>query len=258
MASQDLIIGCFTNYDWTKIKYWVNSVNRSGFVGRKVMIVYNADYATVHELTENQFDIYAFVRDDQARAFRYPHQFTIVVQRFYHMWEYLNSLPLDQYRYVITTDVKDVVFQSNPVDWLSSNIDDKKICVSSESIHYRNEPWGNDNMANSFPMIHGFMADKPIWNCGVLAGEVKTMKDLFLNIFLVSLGNPVYNPDQAALNVLLNLEPYRSITRFVSSEEGWACQAGTTADLSKNLGPFLTEPRPILKDDTVVTSLGTP
>ena len=52
MASQDLIIGCFTNYDWTKIKYWVNSVNRSGFVGRKVMIVYNADYATVHELTE--------------------------------------------------------------------------------------------------------------------------------------------------------------------------------------------------------------
>ena len=109
MASQDLIIGCFTNYDWTKIKYWVNSVNRSGFVGRKVMIVYNADYATVHELTENQFDIYAFVRDDQARAFRYPHQFTIVVQRFYHMWEYLNSLPLDQYRYVITTDVKDVV-----------------------------------------------------------------------------------------------------------------------------------------------------
>jgi hypothetical protein len=150
------------------------------------------------------------------------------------------------------------VFQSDPSKWLDKNLGSKKILVSSESLKYKDEAWGNQNMANSFPMVHSWMADKTIWNCGVLAGEMATIRDLFLNIYLMSCHNPVHNPDQAALNVLLNMEPYKKITKFVNSEDGWACQAGTTVDPLKiaNFRPNLLEPEPMWDGEYATTSKG--
>ena len=256
-AKRDIIVGCFTNYDWNKIQFWANSVDQSGFSGEKLMIVYNSTFATVQKLLDKQFNIRAFARDDAKQIFYYPHAFVVVVSRFFHLWEFFNSLPnLDEYRYVITTDVKDVVFQQDPTEWLEHNLGDKKICVSSESIQYCNEPWGNENLLNSFPAVYNHMKNNTIWNCGVLAGEVNTMKDLFLHIYLLSINNPVHNPDQAALNVLLNTEPYKSITKFALSEDGWACQAGTSNDTSKNFTPYLLEPAPLFDGEYATTSIG--
>jgi hypothetical protein len=44
----------------------------------------------------------------------------------------------------------------------------------------------------------------------------------------------------------------------MKSEDGWACQLGTTADPSKidSFRPFLLEPSPKLESDKVVTSEG--
>lgn len=237
---KDLIIGCYTNYTWDQIKYWVNSIEKSGFTGDKAMIVYNSDFDTVQKLLDNNFTIFAFQRDDTTQQFTVPPNTPhIVVQRFYDLWRYISNLPTDcQYDRIITTDVKDVVFQTNPSLWLDKNLGDSKILVSSESLQYKNEAWGNENMRQSFPMVHDYMRDKTIWNCGVLAGNTNVIKDLFLNIYLTCLGLPSQlpgggGPDQAALNILLSLEPYKSITKYAASEEGWACQAGTTADPTK-------------------------
>ena len=43
---KDLIIGASTNYDWDKLKFWINSINKSGFKGDKVLILMNCDSAT--------------------------------------------------------------------------------------------------------------------------------------------------------------------------------------------------------------------
>ena len=260
----DLIIGCYTNYNWEQIKYWANSIDRSGFQGDKAMVVFNSDYQTVQQLLDRKFDIYAFNRDDANQQFTYPGNFSIVVQRFYHLWQYLENLPASKkYKNVITTDVKDVVFQSDPSKWLENNLGSKKILVSSESLTYSNEPWGNNNMALSFPMMHNWMRNKTIWNCGVLAGNADVIKDLFLNIYLASLGAPAQvpgggGPDQAALNILLNMEPYKKITKFANSEEGWACQAGTTADPTKIAGfrANLLEPEPMWDGEYATTNKG--
>jgi hypothetical protein len=260
----DLIIGCYTKYDWDQIKFWTNSIARSGFLGDKAMIVYDSDYATVQRLIDMGFNIFAFGRDEVAQRFTYPGNYSIVVQRFYHLWQYLSVVSQNrQYDRVITTDVKDVIFQDDPGKWLDKNLRSHKILVSSESLRYRDEAWGNNNMARSFPMAHNWMMDKTIYNCGVLAGETITMRDLFLNIFLTSLGAPQQvpgggGPDQAALNILLNLEPYKSITKFANSEEGWTCQAGTTVDPAKidSFRPNLLEPEPAWDGEHVTTSTG--
>ena len=77
-------------------------------------------------------------------------------------------------------------------------------------------------------------------------------------MYLLSRFNRVHNPDQAALNILLSLEPYKSITRFSESEDAWACQAGTTVDPSKinKYKKYLTEPEPHFDGNYVYTSEG--
>jgi hypothetical protein len=255
---KDLIIGCFTNYDWNKIKFWANSIDKSGFVGDKAMVIYNSDFATVNNLVKQKFMLYAFKQDNNRQMFFYPDQFVIVVQRFLDLYNFMGQLDLTQYRYVIHTDVKDVVFQTNPSDWLSANMGDAKILASCESLAYQHEPWGNENLYYSYPMVYEKLKTKPIWNCGVQAGEIETMRDLWLNIYLLCKGSPMPNPDQAAYNLLLNSEPYRSITKFAMSEDGWACQSGTTVDPAKieQFKPYLLEAQPIWLNNTACTSKG--
>jgi hypothetical protein len=260
---KDLIIGSFTNYDWDKIKFWANSIDHSGFTGDKAMIVYNAGFDTVQKLVDRNFMIFAFNRDDAKQQFFFPaQQLIIVVQRFMDLYRFMSNMDLSKYRYVIHTDVKDVVFQSNPSDWLSENMGDAKILASSESIRYQDEPWGNENMARSFPLVYDGIKTQPIWNCGVQAGIPETMKDLWLNIFLISIGSQaatgIYNPDQAAYNVLLNTMLYKDVTRFSMSEDGWACQAGTTIDPAKIAAfkPHLLEAQPIWQDGYARTTNG--
>lgn len=256
-SQKDLIISAYTNYDWSKLRFWANSLDRCGFSGDKVMIVYNSDQETVQKLIDLGFKIWAFHRDQNGN-FVWPGSLVVVVQRFYHMWYYLDQCPENMYRYVITTDCKDVVFQEDPVKWLDDNLGDKDIVASCESLRYQDEPWGDDNLRNSYPMVHDKMRSQPIWNCGVQAGRSRAMKDLWLNIWLACKAGAIHNPDQAAYNLLLNMMAWSKITKFTMSEDAWACQAGTTVDPTKieSFRASLLDPEPLWNGTCSTTAAG--
>ena len=261
---KDIVIGCITNYTFDKIKPWVNSLDRSGFDGVKAMVCYNVDYETVEELVKRNYTILAFGKNDEKKTLEYKQDFNIVVERFYHMWYLLKKFQ-GQYRYIISTDVKDVVFQSNPSEWLEKNMGDKKINVACESIRYKDEDWGNHNLFKSFgPLIHDHNKQNTICNAGTISGRFDTMLDLFLNIYMLCNGTSHYiegggGPDQAALNILLNMKQYKEITNFAMSEDGYAAQLGTTGpQIAGKYGDKLLEKSPILVDNTVCTSKGIP
>lgn len=259
MDQKDLVITAYTGYNWHTIKYWVNSLNLSGFTGDKVIIAYNSDPITVNTLIQKGYTVLSFQRDHQTGNYVWNFNKHVVVDRFFHFWSYLNSVKLSKnYRYVITTDIKDVIFQSNPSSWIESNIGDKSLIASSESLVYKNEPWGNDNLRQSFPFYYDNLKDSPIWNCGVQAGKFDAIKDIWLQIYLMSLTSNLHNPDQAAYNILLDSVAYKSITKFTGSETGWACQAGTTVDPLKinSFRPNLLEPEPVWNNEYVSTSTG--
>jgi hypothetical protein len=255
---KDLIIGCSTNYDWSKLKYWVNSINKSGFQGDKVLILMNCDKDTVQQVSNAGFSVIAFQQDDNGNLV-YQSQLMVHVERFIHIY---NTLKSQDYRYVITTDVKDVIFQKNPVEWLEQHLPDgssEDLVFSSESIRYKDEPWGNQNLLETFgPMIHDHFKNNVIFNVGVLAGRGYAMKSLALNIFLSSINRPIPIVDQSTFNVLISQHPYLKSSMYMTSEDGWACQLGTTADPSKieQFKPFLVEASPKLEGDKVVTSEG--
>jgi len=255
----DCVIGCSTNYDWAKIKYWVNSINESGFTGDKVMILMNCDKETVSKVSDAGFDIIAFGQDDKGNLV-YNSNMMVHVERFYHIYQHLKN---KDYRYVITTDVKDVIFQKNPSEWLEewlgndSASDD--LVFSSESMKYKDEPWGDQNLRETFgTQIYEDFKDNTIYNVGVLAGRGYAMKDLCMNIFTSCLGRPIKICDQSTFNFLISQHPYLKTSKYTQSEDGWACQLGTTADPSKieQFKPFLLEPSPKMEGDKVVTSTG--
>ena len=114
MIVRDLIIGCSTNYDWSKLKYWINSINKSGFEGDKVMILMNCDKDTVDKVVESGFGVIGFNKDDDGNL-SHSSNMPVHTERFIHIYNYLKDR---DYRFVITTDVKDVVFQKNPIEYL--------------------------------------------------------------------------------------------------------------------------------------------
>lgn len=261
---KDLILGCITNYTFDKVANWVNSIEKSGFNGHKVAIVYNVGFDLVEELTKKNFTVVTFNRDDANKRFTYRENFNIVVDRFYSSWKILSEIQ-DQVRYVIATDVRDVVFQYNPTEWLDkiSHSEFNSLIASTEGIRYKDEVWGNNNMKLSFPFTHEYMLNKIIYNAGVMAGQAAKIKDLFLNIYMICANMPHTipgggGPDQAAYNVLLTMNQYQKTTKFTDAKDAWAAQLGTTADPNKinQYRPHLTDLEPIIQNGEVFNNEG--
>jgi hypothetical protein len=193
----------------------------------------------------------------------YPKEnFNICLERFLHIWYFLKNIKdKEQYRYIIATDVGDVIFQSNPSEWLEKNLKDKDLNISCECIQYKNEEWNKQNMYLSFgPLVYEHMQDKLVYNAGTIAGKFDSFLDLCINIFLSSGGSPMNvpgggGPDQAALNVLMTLNPYKNVTNFAKSKDGWAAQLEIMANPNKiaKLKDYITEPLLKIKDNIVYT-----
>ncbi len=263
---RDIVIGAVTNYNWNQVKCWANSLDQSGFDGLKAVLCYNVSYDLVEELTKRNYSILAFKKNDEKRKLEYhKDNFNICLDRFFHIWFFLHKIQnREQFRNIIATDVGDVIFQSNPSEWLQENLGDKQILVGSECIQYENEEWNRQNMKLSFgPIIYEFMKDKQVYNAGAIAGNFDAFIDLCQTIYLSCGASPVHvagggGPDQAALNVLLSTKAYKDITKFAKSSDGWAAQLEIMANPSKKerLLPFLTENPVIMKDNEVYTNDG--
>ena len=246
MEKKNLIIGAFTNYNYNQLKPWVESIDECGFTGDKVMIVGNASQETRDKLQERGFTLIGMPQMNVP----------IHVGRFLSIYEYLRN-NWEKYNYVVTTDVKDIYFQIDPCEWLDFHMDAKyKLVAGSESIRYKDEDWGNENLLQSYgPYVHNLFKDNVIYNVGTIGGKSEYVKDLVFNIFTNAINRPIPIVDQAVYNVLLNTQPYKNITFFASQADGWACQAGTTVDPSKieRFRPFLTEAEPLWENGKVLT-----
>ena len=256
----DMIISAISMYDFDKIKPWVVSLERSGYTGRKGMIVFNVLDDTIKKLQDHGFEIFLVSekRNSENNGFHFMDGFGYQVPTLRHFfyWHFLKNLK--DIRYVISTDV-DIIFQSDPSKWLETNMGDKKINYGCESLKYKDEAWGFDNIKQCFgPAIQDYMGETPIYNAGSMAAEFKTFVDFSLNAALIIQGNQNPVPDQATVNVMLSLEPYKSMTRFNSHDTNWACQCGTTVDPNKIDGfrPNLLSKEPIFEDGYVYNCFG--
>ena len=234
---KDLIVGVVDNYDWEKIKYWANSIKQSGFDGYKALIVFNMDDATVKKLTDEGFLLVGASEYTEGEGFTYPYPSDrIMVDRFFYLYNFLKMMDKNEnVNRVIVTDVRDVIFQDNPTTWLDDSLlTGYDMLVGSENLRYKDEPWGRNNLKASFgEYFYEDFKDEEIYCAGVIAGLPDALRDACLNLWLICRGcKPQIEggggPDQAAMNIMLDMVSYTFSTKFSNPTEGWVVHAGTS------------------------------
>jgi hypothetical protein len=243
-SKKDLLVGCITKYTKSDIEPWVESIQRSGYTGGKMMLVYDVSQDVINYLKLNHFDVY------QSQLNQH-----IILQRFLDLHHLLKDIDCDR---IIWTDVKDVIFQTNPSHWLNKN-KTKPIIACSECITFKDDEWAVTNAGTSFPMEWEWLQNKTSHCAGTIAGDKEYIRDLFINIYRWSLtsSNPGQLSDQAAYNVLINQTQYKDIVQFTPQEDGFATQLGTVLIKKDHFGDKLLEPTPIV-DDLIRNQKGEP
>ncbi|KKL11400.1 hypothetical protein LCGC14_2546220, partial [marine sediment metagenome] len=183
---KDLIFGAADNYIWEQIRPWAKSIRECGFKGDVVLLVYRGDVEDIAEhCAELDIQVVVSSSDSLGQPINHnnrgrdtqSHQ-----MRFFHLWQLLNNNAMadsdlravDYYRFVVTTDVRDVIFQRDPVDFLEPFLTQgvSQLLAPSEGIRYCNEPWGMDNLAQGFgPYVSEASKKMEIFNVGTIAGR---------------------------------------------------------------------------------------
>lgn len=255
MAQKDLIIGAFSNYnDYNVLKPWVQSIKDTGFEGDIVLIAIDVGHVITDILKQNGVIV---VRDNNEQGER------IHMLRFLHIYNYIKNNP-NVYRYVITTDVRDVVFQKNPSKYLESNEHfpfTKDLIIQSEAIKIKDEAWNRDNIIKNFGhYFYDAVKDCPVYNVGIIAGEPDYVRDMCFSVYQMSLNRPDWVADQAAFNMIVNFQPWTNHIKFATLGDAWAINAHVTnkPDQLEEFGPYLLEKRPYMDAGLVKNSDGEP
>jgi hypothetical protein len=218
-----LVIGNATGYTWDQVKYWVNSLKKTDYDGDIALCVSNISNETIQKFNSEGILTFAYGNKQDDGSYTIPNDGTAPhVVRFFYMWLVLSKL--SGYDHVISTDVRDVIFQRNPAIEMPPG---KNLVVSSEGMLYKDEPWGNRNLLEGYgPFFHNILKDKPIYNVGVIGGRYEHVKNLFLNIFLMSINRPIPVVDQASFNIIIHLMLQEE--EILVDPPCWAIQLGTT------------------------------
>lgn len=229
MEKENLIIGGIFNYNINTIKPWVLSIEENIPNAHKVMCISNINEETQRWLMNKGFELV-----EMPNAPGIP----VHVLRFLAIYEYLVK-NWAKYNYVITTDVKDVIFQKDPFVFMENNNIGRsgtKLMAPSEAMYYKDEPWNRDNLRQAygdyFYETLGFK-NMLITCCGVIAGTSEYVKDLVFNMFANSINRPIPVVDQVVFNMLINTQPYKAVTGVYPMSTSWTLQAGTMNDPNK-------------------------
>jgi hypothetical protein len=244
VASKNLIIGGFTNYEINQLKPWVLSAKEVTDNNTDVVLVAgNTSDETIDWLRDQGVVVVPMITVQNVPV--HVLRFLSIYEYLYHHWQH--------YDYVVTTDVKDVYFQADPFKFLNN----RKLVIASEGLKYKDEPWGNENLYQAYgPYVYEKFKDNEIFNVGTFGGKSEYVKDMVFNIFTNAINRPIPICDQAVFNVLINTQPFKDI---VTKTIQWAAELGTIMDPSKinSFRPNLLCPEPTFEGDVLKLN-GTP
>lgn len=198
-----LVMGCIDNYSWDDVAPWVISLRRV-YSGDVTLLCWpNTDPNLIQKLQIPPYNIQVvkvgYKQDTKG------HKMHIAQHRFLAMYEYLrDNIKYDE---IVTTDVKDVIFQTEvPFSGVDINC-----AFTAEHFTYNQEPWSKANMLDSFGSdALDLVRDLRVICAGIIVGHRYTIIPLFLNIFLLSQSSITGShspgggaPDQSALNIIL-------------------------------------------------------
>lgn len=241
----DVVISVVRNHTWAQLAPYANSLARSGFRGVKLMFVDGVDAIALNQLHILGFVTIPFVTKEPARF--------VTRDRFVPVVEYMKAHSAE-HRYVVWTDVRDVVFQSDPCAWMEKNLSPHRLLGCSECVLVKSDPtgynaiWLNNSFANDAEG-HASVWENDVICGGTIAGDAEAMRDLICGIYALTCKDV---NDQTALQYLMRHPQFREISRVPKNSEGfcatlsWQCGAGKV-----KLGHALTDDCVFFNTETI-------
>ncbi len=215
-AANDVAITVIKDYGWEPIRTYANSLARSGFQGTKLMFVQNIQPEAKNRLTDLGFQLVDFTFLDPARGFG--------TVRFKPVIDFLQSNK--NYRYIIWTDMRDAIFQTDPSPWLEQNLAPHKLLAASECVTIESEFYNRQWINQAFNAeICAWLGKCEICNSGCFAGDADVMLGVFSEIYDISLRSNERTGaflDQAMFNYAIRTSPFKKVLRITRAEEFFA------------------------------------
>lgn len=218
MKKSLVIAGC-QGYEYDTISPWINSLNSCGFTGDKVIIGIDASDELKKQIRSFGINCYKVKSTENKNRF---------IERFKHLADFLKIFK-ESYEYVITTDIKDVIFQKNPEEWIKNNIKNYNIIASSESIKIKDENWNKYQIYAALGNEIGkSLENYEVQNIGILAGRIDSIIQISEYLYVEGLKCLNTNGDQPLFNYIIH-NKLKEKTLFASLEDAWALNCGVIA-----------------------------
>jgi len=166
-----VVITTLIGYGIDKIKIYVESLNRTGFSGRKVILYYNSDSQVKEYLTTNGWEVYTYNTP----------KYHINFQRFRDVSKLIQLLQL-QNNPICFTDIKDVYFKKSP-----SHIK-VNFYIGADTFQTIDEhKWNRDTIEHGFPEHLNSIKDEYPLCAGVIMGSGTLLGSFFKQVYELGL-----------------------------------------------------------------------
>jgi hypothetical protein len=250
--NQDLILGVLgTQWERTRpggVESYLESIKRSGFSGRKVMLVWDIHTYTRELLLKAGFELVDLPTPSEP----------FFTARMRVCWEYLRD-HFKEFRYIFWLDVKDLVLQSDPSIWMENDKGNVSIIASTECVPIEHEEtnklWAQSILGES---RYQEIKSCEVINGGTWAGEAEAMSEVFHQVHL---GCSVYTggfpPCQIWINYVLHTIMQKDM-RIPRWSEGFAaCLHPCWSPWRVPCWPYMRDPHPVLDVKTCNLYAGT-
>lgn len=289
-SANDVIVTAVSGYEPKHMAAWYNSLKATGYRGQTIAVAYDVSETLVDYMTRMGSTVLTFNHHPGRKRYSYSQlkeeiadhsedgklytdrrwtwtkrilrfRDKIYDRRFFHASHLVNrhlKATGQLVRFLAFSDARDVVFQSDPFNWLEENLaPGKDLLVGEESITHE-DPWNRRNVLKTYGR-HAYdrVAEVPVCCAGYFAGRYEAMMDFMLAVYYFD--QTKRSGDQAAFNQLLTFCGWKEKAQKVNWCVPWLLHA-----VGANVGPkargfcMPAETFPIFEDGLVKTADGQP
>ena len=252
----DCILGVFANYgfEYPGIEQYMVSIARSGYQGRKVLLVWNLRPDVRNMLVRFGWELIDTPPPPKETK-KLPVNFFI--HRVKVVAEHLQT-NFFKYRDVFWLDIKDLVLQTNPSYWMEKNRKGAAIIASTECVTLGQEETNNLWIKDVCGLeIHDWLKEEEVINGGTFAGEARLMTYVFSRVYdFIKDYDGEFPACQPAINYVMHSPGIKEQVRIPRWTEGFAAclhpmwAMGHPSNARDLVRPYLRDVPPALDIET--------
>lgn len=225
---RNLLLAAYNNYkEVEKVQDFVESYALIRRPQDDLCIIYDEASDINHFL--DQYSFITQIRKPRESANDYA-------DRFKH---FADTIMISEHERFICADIRDIVFQSNPFEWMENNLE-KSLVVCDEGVPHSSTNGGIftlNQVKDGFPDYEKSIFKKNVINVGCIGGD-RRVGHICQRVYEMCETvdeekihtNGSYAFDQAAMGILCHLTEERAFTHHSDGNESWCITMSTSPE----------------------------